>query len=701
MESTCDHIWDIVYRVMCTTAVSSRQGGIALVIREKKDDNTLVDYFHVEAEQRQGPNVLSFQIVTGGRRFACIGAYVYVPPGKVDTLEFIERAWESLPRHAKLLLLGDLNVDLQDPRVGREAVADLVASLRLFDMVRHFQPHRKFRHGKTWRQLREGTFICSRAPGWTTRCYWADRGTGTATVEAKLTQQLAAVEQEPLYVIFLGLRKAYDTLYRGRTMKILEGYGVGPTVRSILQTFWEGHTVVLRQSGYYGEPFKVTRGVTQGHVISPTIFNVVTNAVVRYWLLLVCSDGRDSSIGFQARVRNKQVLFYADEGYLASRCTTWLQSSLQVLIGLFSRVGLETNISKTQSMTCFPHSIRGPLSDLVYRKRMSGEGESHWERQRARVVCLHPGCSASLAQGSVPVHMRMVHGAPYFTALICLPAGTAATYHVSFPSTREGHTLGAGCPGRALKRAGLRAHFARRHWQIQLIINEEGPLPRCEKCLMSVLQLGLNRSHPTSQACREGAERVRRRHLHEEAHRASEVTFTANGQMLEKVDVFKYLGRLLVINDDDAPALVRNLLRACSQWGRFSPVLTREGATPKTMGYFYQAIVQAVLLFSVETWVLTPQMLRHLEGFHHRVVRRIAKMGPSQRPGTNEWVYPPVDGALEVAGLSPIQVYITRRQHTIEDYISTRPILEVCKTTRRLPGTGNYQKWWDRPVTEK
>jgi hypothetical protein len=38
------------------------------------------------------------------------------------------------------------------------------------------------------------------------------RGTGTATIEAKLVQQLAWMEQEPLYQVFVDLRKAYDHL---------------------------------------------------------------------------------------------------------------------------------------------------------------------------------------------------------------------------------------------------------------------------------------------------------------------------------------------------------------------------------------------------------------------------------------------------------------------------------------------------------
>ena len=51
----------------------------------------------------------------------------------------------------------------------------------------------------------------------------AGRGTGTVTLEAKLLQQLVALREEVLYVIFLDLTKAYDTLDRSRLLYILEG----------------------------------------------------------------------------------------------------------------------------------------------------------------------------------------------------------------------------------------------------------------------------------------------------------------------------------------------------------------------------------------------------------------------------------------------------------------------------------------------
>ena len=66
--------------------------------------------------------------------------------------------------------------------------------------------------------------------------FWAGRGTGTATFKAKLIQNLAALSEEVLYVIFLDLHKAYANLDRSRCLEILEGYGVVPQSRWLLQT---------------------------------------------------------------------------------------------------------------------------------------------------------------------------------------------------------------------------------------------------------------------------------------------------------------------------------------------------------------------------------------------------------------------------------------------------------------------------------
>ena len=91
-----------------------------------------------------------------------------------------------------------------------------------------------------------------------------------------------ALREEVLYVIFLDLNKAYDNLERSSCLDILEGYGVGPRACRIIQTYCRRMTMVAKAGGYYGKAFKGDREVTQGDLLSPTILNVVVDAVVKH-----------------------------------------------------------------------------------------------------------------------------------------------------------------------------------------------------------------------------------------------------------------------------------------------------------------------------------------------------------------------------------------------------------------------------------
>ena len=104
---------------------------------------------------------------------------------------------------------------------------------------------------------------------------------------------------------------------------------------------------------------------------------------------------------------------------------------------------------------------------------------------------------------------------------------------------------------------------------------------------------------------------------------ATRVSFKVGGEPIKRVSVFKYLGRLLSEDDDDNHAALRQLHRAKEKWRRFSAVLRSQGATPRTRGYFYKAVVQAVLLYGSESWTLTEYTLKMLRSFHNRVARNL------------------------------------------------------------------------------
>ena len=109
---------------------------------------------------------------------------------------------------------------------------------------------------------------------------------------------------------------------------------------------------------------------------------------------------------------------------------------------------------------------------------------------------------------------------------------------------------------------------------------------------------------------------------------------------------------------------------------------------------FYKAVVQAVLLYGSETWVLTQSMRNVLTGFHHRVARRLSGRMPRYLHHEDRWEYPPIEEALERAGLFPMEEYLLRRRNKMVDYVSTRPINEICRGTSRLPGTPTKTRFW-------
>ena len=133
------------------------------------------------------------------------------------------------------------------------------------------------------------------------------------------------------------------------------------------------------------------------------------------------------------------------------------------------------------------------------------------------------------------------------------------------------------------------------------------------------------------------------------------------------------------------PAVVRNLRLARHKWERLTRVLSREGADARTSGQIYLSVVQSIVLYGSETWVLIPRMQRVLGGFHHRVDRRLTGRQP-QKGQDRGCVYPPLEDAMAGAGLQEVETYVSRRQNTEAQYIVTRPIMDLCLVAKRRPG---------------
>ena len=94
--------------------------------------------------------------------------------------------------------------------------------------------------------------------------------------------------------------------------------------------------------------------------------------------------------------------------------------------------------------------------------------------------------------------------------------------------------------------------------------------------------------------------------------------FSAHGRPLEMVTSVKYLGRMILAADNNWPAVVKILSRSWTFWRRILRILSREEVAPRVSGFFLNSVVQALLLFGSDTWMVTPHMGKSLGGFSSR-----------------------------------------------------------------------------------
>ena len=120
--------------------------------------------------------------------------------------------------------------------------------------------------------------------------------------------------------------------------------------------------------------------------------------------------------------------------------------------------------------------------------------------------------------------------------------------------------------------------------------------------------------------------------------------------------------------------------------------LSREGGDNQTSDSIYSAVIQSVMLYGSETWVMTPCIGRVWGGFHHRVAHRLMGRQP-QRVRNGLWVHPPPEDAMAEAVFQEVKTYVSRRKNTVAQFIATRLIMDMCLATKRRPGSRVF-KWW-------
>ena len=166
---------------------------------------------------------------------------------------------------------------------------------------------------------------------------------------------------EPLYVVFVDLRKAYDSVPREAMWKVLGKYGIPRKMISLIQSFHENMSAELKVNGQILEgEISVSNGLRQGCTMAPTLFNLYLNLVVDVWRNQCSEDGitilfnvDGHLVGSRSSKFNTarwSELKFADDTAIFGPSRDKIIHAMSKLFTVTAQFGLTISVSKTKAM---------------------------------------------------------------------------------------------------------------------------------------------------------------------------------------------------------------------------------------------------------------------------------------------------------------------------------------------------------------
>ena len=118
-----------------------------------------------------------------------------------------------------------------------------------------------------------------------------ERSTVDMLFVVRRIQELARRRRIPLYMCFVDLQKAYDSVNRELLWKMSARAGVPEEMIAAIRQFHDGMQAQVRMDdGELSDWFEVTQGLRQGCVLSPLLFNVFFAAATEVVLVRFSED---------------------------------------------------------------------------------------------------------------------------------------------------------------------------------------------------------------------------------------------------------------------------------------------------------------------------------------------------------------------------------------------------------------------------
>src|ERR1700733_8676094 len=169
------------------------------------------------------------------------------------------------------------------------------------------------------------------------------RGTRNAVASLRVLAERSIQHDQDIYICFVDYEKAFDRVDWRKLMGALRRIGVDWRDRRLIRNLYLGQKMRIRIEGELSEPGKIGRGVRQGCPLSPILFNIYIEEIVREAL-------EEVNEGIKVGERQIKALIFADDQAMLAGGQEGLQKIMDSLNKKSIEYDMKINIKKTKVM---------------------------------------------------------------------------------------------------------------------------------------------------------------------------------------------------------------------------------------------------------------------------------------------------------------------------------------------------------------
>ncbi|CAG5002623.1 unnamed protein product [Parnassius apollo] len=149
-------------------------------------------------------------------------------------------------------------------------------------------------------------------------------------------------KNQKVFCAFMDLEKAYDRVDRNVLWQTLNSYGLSAGLIQALRSLYRNSSACVRINGVYSDWFGIRKGVSQGCVASPWLFNLFMDSCLQTL--------KDEECGLRMGELTVKCLLYADDQVIFASSAAELQMMVTSMNWALKERGIKVNASKTKVM---------------------------------------------------------------------------------------------------------------------------------------------------------------------------------------------------------------------------------------------------------------------------------------------------------------------------------------------------------------